>query len=242
MSLNEIVRYRISNLGYTFKEFCDIMDINSSTMASSLHKGRLPKKNREDVIKELDLQDRFPKEVKEDLSVVEALIEKANPYNDMVEEPGFGEIINAPTNEDINNVSLQHMMKEAKPYIPIRDMMVGNFNTNKNLHPVTTQNQYGFAGYIVDTNPQVNKEEETTTTVASTEDDTATISILEEGIMDFHDIENILSMMDNADYEKQISLAKFICMITGKKFTENLSSESISGKLDRLNLIRDSIK
>jgi hypothetical protein len=211
-------------------------------MASSLHKGRLPKKNREDVIKELDLQDRFPEEVKEDISEVERLVAKANPYNDMVEEPGFLEIINAPTKEDINNVSLQHMMKETKPFIPIRDMMVGNFNTNKNLHPVTTQNQYGFAGYTepYDKVREVIAEKEAT--VESTEDNTATISMLEEEIMDFYDIENVLSMMDNADYEKQISLTKFICMLTGKKFTENLRSESISGKLDRLNLIRNSIK
>lgn len=232
MSLNEIVRYRISNLGYTFKEFCDIMDINSSTMASSLHKGRLPKKNREDVIKELDLQDRFPEEVK-----------PFTPLKDMLEE-NFGKGLTADQQKDeirVINTGITGKTYTPEPFTPIKDTMEENFNK---LHPVTTQNQYGFAGYVepYDKVREAITKTKEETTVASTEDDTVTISMLEEEIMDFYDIENVLSMMDNADYEKQISLTKFICMLTGKKFTENLSSESISGKLDRLNLIRNSIK
>ena len=86
MSLNEIVRARISNLGYTFKEFCTVMDVNHNTMATSLHVGRLPKKNRNDIIRELDLQDRFPLDNEEiEVQSVEEQIKediednKANP-------------------------------------------------------------------------------------------------------------------------------------------------------------------
>jgi len=48
----------------------------------------------------------------EDMSVIETLLEEINPFNDIVEEPGFGfgEIVNFPTKEEINNASLQYMM------------------------------------------------------------------------------------------------------------------------------------
>ena len=244
MDLNELVRSRISLLGYTFQEFCNVMDVNWNTMASALHRGQLPRKNREDIIKELDLQDRFPEEVKEE-SEVETMMEEAKPYTPLkdIMEENFGKDLTVDQQRDkIHeiNTGITGETYTPEPFTPIKDMMEENFNTNKDLHADT--NIYGFTGYIVDTNPQANKEEETTTTVASTEDDTVTISMLEEEIMDFYDIENVLSIMDSADYEKQISLAKFICMLTGQKFAEDLSSESILGKLARLNLIKDSIK
>lgn len=85
MTLNEIVRARIANLGYSFKEFCSVMDINHNTLATSLHNGKLPLKNKEDIIRELDLQDRFPefKEIEEEPKVAEDMMQT----DDILDQP-----------------------------------------------------------------------------------------------------------------------------------------------------------
>ena len=222
LTLNEIVRARISNLGYTFKEFCSVMDVNHNTMATSLHNGRLPKKNREDIIRELDLQDKFPDEVKEEESVIEIMMEEAKPYI-------------------------------PEPFSPTKEM-IENFGTD-NIKVRT--DKYGFAGYDINTDLQ----EETTTVDISTDDSITeidmksleamsheTLLVEEEAAsskvaidLSVDDIENILSMMDNADYNQQISLAKFICKLTGTEFTDDISANGILGKLNRLNLIKDNL-
>jgi hypothetical protein len=48
-------------------------------------------------------------------------------------------------------------------------------------------------------------------------------------------------MMDNSDYNQQISLAKFIYKLTGTEFTDDISANGILGKLNRLNLIKDNL-
>jgi len=52
---NKRIRTIIERKGYGFKEFCKVMDINSNTFTSALHRGRLPLKNQELVIKALGL-------------------------------------------------------------------------------------------------------------------------------------------------------------------------------------------
>ena len=64
---NKRIRTIIERKGYGFKEFCKAMDINSNTFTSALHRGRLPLKNQELVIKTLGL-DMIPETPKVEVS------------------------------------------------------------------------------------------------------------------------------------------------------------------------------
>lgn len=68
-NLNSIVRNKIKDLGYEFKEFCQVMGINKGSFETALYLGKLPKKHKEMLIKELDLYDYFAEKEPEPITV-----------------------------------------------------------------------------------------------------------------------------------------------------------------------------
>ena len=58
--LNRVVRSRISDLGFSFKEFCELMDLKPNLFSGCIYRGVLPKQNKEKLIKELNLEEFFP--------------------------------------------------------------------------------------------------------------------------------------------------------------------------------------
>ena len=211
MTLNEIVRARIANLGYTFKEFCAVMDINYNTMATALHSGKLPLKNRDDVILELDLQDRFPLSNTKD-SVKEEVVEK--PVQSVEEQ----------IKEDIEDNEATNI-----PYIPISALEPDI------LSELSAEEMSEFLNQSEETTDnEVEVEEE----VEETPEEEISVPDVS---LDNIDVENMLSIMYHSNYPYQVSLAKFICHITHTEFTEDLTGDNIVGLLNRMNLIKDNL-
>jgi transcriptional regulator with XRE-family HTH domain len=98
--LNKYVRDAINEAGFTFKEFCELIGCSKGTMASSLYKGRLPKKFGNQIIDLLNLnleKSEEPVEIKDDVVVdpvkieegetTETTVAEAHPVSDDIDEP-----------------------------------------------------------------------------------------------------------------------------------------------------------
>jgi transcriptional regulator with XRE-family HTH domain len=94
---NKRIRTIIERKGYGFKEFCKAMDINSNTFTSALHRGRLPLKNQELVIKTLGL-DMIPEtpKVKVSMNKIEEVCKNPEPEvtdNNKIDEKDLIEVL-----------------------------------------------------------------------------------------------------------------------------------------------------
>lgn len=237
--LNKYVRDAINEAGFTFKEFCELIGCSKSTMASSLYKGRLPKKFGNQIIDLLNLnleKSEEPVEIEDDVVVDPVKIEEGETAETTVAEAH-------PVSDDINEPESKEEIRDYGRIVLNKDIHVIKKEDLLNGAVVSLKGRYTDRGAVEETTEEETSEETTEEYSGDPESDNYIPSFEEfkrkmyaekaKEIVNKESLELVLDNMMNMNTELQIAFLEVMVSIS-KDDTDFNREDNIVGKIERL--------